>query len=55
MRRTMSLLLVAAVLEGLPEAQSLATLAPANALLTLQSKPQRGFLDTLPADLAALD
>ncbi|MDE0528330.1 MAG: hypothetical protein OXH85_06540 [Truepera sp.] len=55
MRRTMSLLLVAAVLGGLTEAQSLATLAPANTLLTLQFKPQRGFLDTLPADLAALD
>lgn len=55
MRRTMSLLLVAAVLEGLPEAQLLTTLAPADALLTLQSKPQQGFLDTLPADLAALD
>ena len=23
--------------------------------MTLQSKPQQGFLDTLPADLAALD
>lgn len=55
MRRTMPLLLVAAVLGGLAEAQSLATLAPANTLLTLQFKPQRGFLDTLPADLAALD
>ena len=49
MRRTTSLLLVAAILEGLPEAQLLATLAPANALLTLQSKPQRARLPRHPA------